>query len=599
MSMRRAAILAGVLALSAIAAGSAPWPVAPAWVADRLNTAFGQARPLSWSAPQAATFSVLPWPSLQIVDARLDNVSGANLVSAPEARIDLSLIALVLGRVAPARLTLTAPTITFDLDRPPFVGRLGAADAIAAITRFAPLGDVSLTNGVVRVTSRKRALDTVIEGVRGRFDILSPATRIRVDMSAVWRDAPFVLSGSLDDPQQAAQGRPSALVVGLASWLGDLTFTGAVTAGAAPGVAGDVSVSSHALGDLLGLFGGTPPPFPGAADVAISGKIKATPEEVVFEEATVTGGGQTLQGVLRLASSGGRLAVSGSLDAEHLALAPLLGPPPPLLETDGNWSRKNFSLVPPRDFDLDLRLSASHVDAYGANLDNVAAAALLKDGVLTAELVDATAYGGRLAGALRLACDPSDLRMAAHGKLAGADVGAAASDLKWPELTGNGDAEFALETIGRSSADLIAGLSGKASFTLTDGAISAVNFEQALRRSQRGPVDLLKDRRSGGTAFSQATLNLLIGQGVAHIVNGALVASSLRADLQGAIDLAGQSWRLRLNASQEGPTGIPPPDAAHLSLDIEGPWSKPNVQTPVEGDNPQPTLVQPSPTTTP
>ncbi len=592
--MRRAAILAGVLALAAIAAGSARWPVAPGWVADRLNGAFGQARPLTWSTPQAATFSALPWPSLQIVDARLDNASGANLVSAPEARIDLSLIALALGRVAPARLTLTAPTVSFDLDRPPFVGRLGASDAMAAINRFAPLGDVRVTNGVVRVTSRKRALDTVIESVRGRFDILSPATRIRVDMSAVWRDAPLIVSGSFEQPLQAARGRPSALVVGLISSLGNVTFNGAVTGGVTPGAAGDVSISSHALADVLRLLGATPPPFPGAADVAISGKIQATQEEVVFDEATVTGGGQTLQGALRLARSGGRLAVSGSLDAEHLALAPLLGPAPTLLAADGDWSRKNLSLAPPRDFDLDLRLSAGQLDAYGVNIDNVAASALLKDGALTAELVEATAYGGRLKGALRLACDPFNIRVAAHGKLAGADLGAAASNFNWLALTGNGDAEFAIETVGRSPADLIAGLDGKASLTLTDGAFSAVNFEEALRRSQRGPVDLVKDRRSGGTAFDQATLSLLVGQGVAHIVNGALVARSLRADMQGAIDLGGQSWRLRLNASQEGPTGIPPPDAAHLSLDIEGPWSNPSVQSPDGGDT-----AQPSPATAP
>ena len=591
--MRRAAMGAGVVALAAIAAGSASWPVDPAWVADRLNAASGPTRPLTWRAPQTATFSALPWPSLRIVDAQLENASRVNVVSAPEARVDLSLVALMFERVAPAQMSLAAPTITFDLDRPPFVTRLEAADAMAAFNGFSTLGAVSVTNGVVRLTSRTRGFDTVIESVRGRFDQLSPASRLSADLSAVWRGAPLTLSGSLDQPQQTAIGRPSALVVKFASLVGDLTFTGALTAGSTPGAAGELSVSSPAVADLLRLFGAKPPPFPGISDVAISGTIKATPEDVVFADATVTAGGQTLQGAVRLTRSGGRLAVSGSLDTEHLALASLLGPPGPLREPDGGWSRSAFPLAPPRDFDLDLRLSADRLDAYGGRLDNVAASALLKDGALTAEIVEATAYGGRLGGELHATCDNSALRLTARGKLDGADFGAIASDIGWLGLTGNGAAELAIETVGRSPADLIAGLGGKASLTMAEGDLSAINLEEALRRSQRRPIDVAKDTRSGQTAFEQATVSVLIGQGIAHIVNGALIARGLRADLQGAVDLGGQSWKLRLNASQEQPSGIPPPDAAHLSFDINGPWSNPSIQSAdeVDGAEPAPTTV--------
>ncbi len=577
--MRRAAIGAGVLVLAAVAAGSARWPVDAAWVADRLNAASGPTRPLTWSEPQTATVSALPWPSLRIVDAQLDSASGASVVSAPEARVDLSLVALVLGRVEPARVALAAPTITFDLDRPPFVRRLGAVDALTAITGVSSLGAVSLTDGVVRLTSRRRGLDTVIENVRGRLDSLSPNSRISLDLSAVWRDAPLALSGSLDEPQQAALGRPTALVVQFASLLGDLTFKGALTAGSTPGAAGDLSASSHAVADLLRLLGAPPLTVPGAADVAISGTIKATPKDVVFDDATVTAGGQTLQGAVRLTQAGERLSVSGSLDAEYLALAPLLGPPGPMLAPDGGWSRNALPLAPPRDFDLDLRLSAGQLDAYGVRLDDVAASTLLKDGALTTEIVEATAYGGRLSGELQVGCDTATLHLAAHGKLDGADFGAAAAGFGWPEATGDGSAEFAVETMGRSAADLIAGLGGKASLTVAEGALSAVNLEEALRRSQRRSVDIVKDARSGKTAFDKATVSVLIGQGVAHIVNGTLIAQGLRADLQGAVDLAGQSWKLRLNASQEDSAGVPPPDAAHLSLGIDGPWSNPNIHS--------------------
>ena len=74
---------------------------------------------MRWSAPAAATFRALPWPSLRIVDARLDDTVGANLVSAPEARLDLSIGELIKGRLTPVRAVLVTPIMTLDLDRPP------------------------------------------------------------------------------------------------------------------------------------------------------------------------------------------------------------------------------------------------------------------------------------------------------------------------------------------------------------------------------------------------------------------------------------------------------------------------------------------------
>jgi AsmA protein len=593
--MRRAAIWAGLLAVAAATAGAARWPIAPALVSGRLNAAFGGSGPVTWSAPQSATFSVLPWPSVRFVDARLDDAFGLNVMSAPEARVDLSLIDLALGRIAPGRVILAQPTITLDLERPPFSGRLDAADAIAAISELAPLGSVSLTDGVVRVTRRSLGPDAVIENVRGRLDGLKPGARFSVGLSAIWRGKPLVVSGSLDDPRRAARGKPSALRVAISSVLGDLAFNGAATGGGNPGAAGDLAVSSHAPAEAARLFDVTPPPLLGVASVAISGKVKAGPGEVNVDDATVTLAGQTLEGAVRLARIGRRLTVSGSLDAERLALASLIGPPAPLFAPDGRWSAQAVPLEPPRDLDLDLRVSAGRLDIYGIDVDKLAVSALMKDGALTVSLVEATVYGGRLNGELRLAQDESKLRVAARAKLAGADFAAAASDLGWAGLTGKGAAEFAIETVGRSPADWVAESDGRASLELAEGSIAGVNLEEALRRSQRRPLDVAKDMRSGGTAFERASISLFVHQGVAQVVNGALIARGLRAYLQGAVNLGGQSLNLRVNAAQAEPTGAAPPDAAHLSLDIDGPWSNPTVQSVDEAIGAQPGPAAPTP----
>ena len=434
---------------------------------------------------------------------------------------------------------------------------------------------------------RKHGFDTVIESVRGRLDGLSLTSRFSVDLSAVWRGAPLVISGSLDEPQSAARGNASPLTVTIASALGDLKFDGALTAGATPGAAGELSVSSHTLGEAARLFGFTPSLALGVADVAISGSVKATPGNVVFDDATVAAGEQTLHGALRLTRDGGRLAVSGSLDSARLSM-----PLPPerlsLLASNGGWNRSSLLPALPRDLDLDLRLSSERLDVYGVGLDDVAVSALLRDGALTVSLIDASVHGGHAKGEMGFACDDGAWRVEAHGSVTGADFGALASDLGWRDLTGKGAAEFAIKTVGRSPADLVAGLSGAASLALEDGAISRVNLEGALRRSQRRPIDVTRDMRSGGTAFDQATINVLIGRGVAHVLNGALMAQGLSADMQGAVDLVGQSWKLRINVAQAAPTGATPPDAPHLSLNVSGPWSNPSIRAVDETDSEKP-----------
>src|ERR1700753_1858698 len=101
--MRRAVAwgLALAIFLALAACVFVRWPLSAAKVGDSLNAAFGASPRLHWSAPQAASLSVLPWPSVRIGDARLDDAYGVNLLSAPAARLNLSLMDLLRGRFIP------------------------------------------------------------------------------------------------------------------------------------------------------------------------------------------------------------------------------------------------------------------------------------------------------------------------------------------------------------------------------------------------------------------------------------------------------------------------------------------------------------------
>jgi AsmA protein len=577
MKRRLGAASAGVAALAIVAAGLAPWPLSPARIAEALNAGRGAPQSLVWEAPQAATFSALPWPNLRMVDARLDDLRGVNLVSAPAARIDLSPLGLLSGRFSPEKATLAAPTMTLDLDRPPFAVTGSLTNPATLAFALAPFGSLSLSDGVLRITSRARGFDAVIEDVQGRLRGLAPGASLRVNVSAVWRGAPVAIFLSLADPALTAGGAPSAFSAALSSPVGALAFNGSLAAGPRFSLAGGLSASSPSLAALARLLGSNPPAFLAADDIRVVGKIKATPTGVTLDEATATSAGQTVRGALEFARLGARPTVSATLDSEEIAVSPLLGPLAPLSGPDGEWSAKPFSAVPPGNFDLDLRLSARRLDLYGHELADVAAAAMLKDGVLTASLVDSVAYGGQLKGEFRLACVERSLRLDAEGELADADFGAAFSDFGWPMITGKGTAAFAVRTVGRSPASAAADLGGSARLKLEQGEVAGVNLEQLLRRSQRRTIDVARDMRIGETAFDSLSLELALAEGVAHVVNGDLLAPGVAADLQGAIDLAARSWSLRVNAAQTDATGAESKDSAHLSLDIGGPWSQPTI----------------------
>jgi len=589
--MRRAAAWAGVVVVTAAVAaglGLAPWPLTTKQVADNLNAAFDASARVRWSVPDAATFRVLPWPSLRIVDARLNDAFGENLVSAPEARLDLSLGELIKGRLTPVRAVLVTPVMTLDLDRPPLAFKDAQAADADASGALAQLVGIGLTNGVLRFVSKSRRFDTVLENVQGRIDGLARGDQIRVHLSAIWRDSPIAISGSLDNLERAERGEPSALEALLISPIVNLSFSGALAAGGVPNLEGEVSASVPSIKALARLVGQEPPTFLAADDVVITARLAATASEATLAEAIATSARETLQGALHAANVNGRPVVSGSFDADRLAIAPLIGPAPPLIDRDGRWSVRAFAVAPPRGFDLDLRLSAGHLDVYGRELANAAGSVILKDGVLTASLIDAAAYGGRLRGETRVVCEEEDLNVRASAKLAAADFGAAFSDFGWPAVTGQGTLEFSLETTGRSPVAAVAGLGGSASLRLEQGAVSGINLEEALRRSQRRPIDVARDMRIGGTAFDTLALEVALGRGIVHVVNGELGAHGVAVNLQGQIDLPAQAWDLRANATQVGAAGQESPEAAHLSFDIGGPWSAPTIRVTGDKEETQP-----------
>jgi AsmA protein len=570
---------AAAVILALAACGFVRWPLSAAKVGDSLNAAFGSSSRLHWSAPQAATFSLFPWPSVRVVDARLNDAYGVNLLSASIARLDLSLVELMRGRIVPARAVLVSPTVTLDIDRPPFAGAADGSPASASVAgALKPLASLSLTNGVVRIVSNKRGLDTLIANVRGRLDGLAIGNQLRFDLSGVWRNTPVALLGALSDPEAAAKGAPSPFAFALDSPFAKLAFSGALAGGDTPSAEGDMTASVSSIAALTAFLNAESRLALASDDMTVTAKIKAAPNTLMLGDATLTSAGQTFEGALEIANPGGRPKVSGTLAADGVALAPLLGPPERLYDPVDGWSAKPFALAAPPAFDLDVRLSVARLDVYGQALANAAVSVIVDGGRLSANLIEAAAYEGRLNGEASVEWIGQDLSVRARGELADADLGAAFAAFGRPVATGRGGARFAVETSGASPAATVAGLSGSASVDAADGGIVGVNLEEALRRSQRRPIDIARDMRLGGTAFDTLGVSFVLNNGRARVDRAAMTSRGVGAELEGLVDLVAQRWDLRLKAVQTDATGEESQNAAHLMLDIDGPWSAPTIR---------------------
>ena len=134
------------------------------------------------------------------------------------------------------------------------------------------------------------------------------------------------------------------------------------------------------------------------------------------------------------------------------------------------------------------------------------------------------------------------------------------------------------EASGGSPAALIESLTGTASLKAANGSISGVNLEEALRRSQRRPLDVQRDLRVGGTAFDTFEASLALDAGRAQVQRGNMTSHGVSGELGGLIDLGAQSWALQVKAIQTDSAGEESQDAAHLTFDIAGPWSQPTIR---------------------
>jgi AsmA protein len=573
---RRVKWTIAAIAVAALFAGVYRWPLASARVGAELNRATPPIG-LHWRGPDRVTFALLPWPTLRVIGVDLVATDGHSVLTASEARFPLSVLALVGGHFLPVGATLDNPTALVDLDAAPALAEERAVAAESHGGGSDAWAHVRLRGGVLHVVSASRRLDTLIESLDGGFDWPSADAPLRVSLVGAWRDEHVTIRGRVDNPSDALSRRATGVALSIASRPLEFSADGVWGGAGETTFGGTLTAEIHSLSALMRLEGGDSAPFLLGDSFSLSGKAQVAGEAVMLSDAAVTASGQKFDGALTFARQGGRYALSGTLAADQLDLAKLIGTPPNLLTPAGDWSQTPFAYAPPTDLDLDLRLSAAHLAWRDHAVADAAGALMCKTGACTATLLEANAYQGTLKGQLSVARGARGLTTQATVSLVDADLGAAFAEFGWSGFRGHGDADIDLRATGFAASDSVLSLAGRASATLTAGVIDGVSVEEALRRSQHHAIDVARDLGDGATHFLRGRVRLTIANGSATIDEGRIEGPGSAIDLGGMIDIADRSWQAQARAVQTDSQGAPSAEAARLTMILSGPWSAPNV----------------------
>ena len=568
-------------ALLALAAGFYRWPISSALIANDTNLRLSQSLGVELRRPARAQFNLLPAPTLHMVDVELRGRDGATILTAPAASARLALLPLLFGHFDVAGATLLQPTILLDIDSHAFESEGVVSTTTAAMSadrNSTPLGALEIRGGLLRVVSAASKFETLVEDVDGTVDWPKLADPLSVNLRARWRDEPLAIEARLGAPAELLQGKRSDGLLSISSSMARARLEGDFMGGAQTWFAGAVSADVPSVAAVRRILGLSSPSALSAGHIALVAKAAAGWRMLTLSELRLSLLEQDFEGALAVTKVSDRPLISGTLAANELKLEPILASAPSILDAKGDWSDAPFEFRPLAAFDLDLRISTGRARWRGHLLSDAAFELINKDQRLTATLVEASAYSGLLKAELSVAPAPSGVAAHASGSLANADVGALCADFGWKAYSGQGGGEFAFDADGDSPAALAQALQGAATIQLAPGVIDGLSFEEALRRSERRPIDVFNDMRVGRTVFSQAAATLTIRKGGGGIVNGSLTGPGVSVSLAGTMDIVGRRLSGRATATQTDNNGVPTSKGPRLDFDLKGPWSAPSIK---------------------
>jgi AsmA protein len=565
MSPRRRIAIVSAVVLAGLAAflGSLRWDLSEAWVRNRLEVALVRDTGYRITALGSASFTALPWPTLQVANLALANAESAGESAAvPLAKARLNLFAWLAGDPQLSALTLFEPRLNLK-----GADRLEDTDAAATlVTNYLRQGRRPSLSHL-----RVQAGEVTLDGAPWLGGLTLTASNVasrdlRLVAFGSYRAAPFRLRVEVAPPARAAV-RPIA-------WefdLGDLaaTFNGVLVAPPSLDADGRISIAlgagalrSRPIGlsrELAELLDG----------VSIRGEGRMSLPQVQLRSVVLDRGANQVSGGIDAVLSMTNPRFAGTLHTTALDIPASVFPEglANALAGDGGGLSGARWL---RAAQADMRFSVDRLNIGGLRLQDVAASAKAGGGRLELSLSEGRIGGGvaKARAVLAVAADRIDARLAMQ--MNQMDVGAAFGAAAMPLVAGIASGQAAFEASGRSLADILAGASGRGNIAIRNGEIAGLDAERFLRRADP-TAEIAADGRS---AFRSVDAAWRMQGGLAEISDASIRAPLWSGRIEGGLDLRQQ--RIDLLARLRLETGGSRRD--ERSLQLSGPLAAPAVR---------------------
>ena len=516
---------------------------------------------------------------------RLANVAGGqapHLLSARTLALGVDLLPLLQGRVRVAKLVLSEPRLALELDaqgRPNWL--LGDPNAPPLEIDNLSLGDVRIEQGAVEFTNLADGSNFALRDVNVAVSMPSLNAPLRIEGAFTFKDERASAELELAQPRALLQQQSTPLVLGLNAGPVSGRLDGVFEAGAGA-IAGKVDVSGESFRKLAAWLGSPLGPGPGFGAFSAKGAFSFAEGVVALREAELQLDAMRGRGKIALAPGETRPTLSGTLAFPSFDLNTYTAPPASApaggVNLEAGWSEAPFDFSGLNAFDADLRLQVGALQFQKMRFEDADLRLLLRGGVLDAALPRLKLYGGAGSGRLRLdASGPAPVLTHSLRVQAVQAEPFLQDAVGLSRLSGVGEVEVNVSTVGRSQLAMMRALRGTAKIALRDGAVKGLSVGE-IARTVRAALSGGAVGPAASTDFASFDASFQIAEGKAGTADLVLLAPFARVQGVGVIDLAAQTADMRLepraSRTLQGQGGALDVASVGVPFRAQGPWDK-------------------------
>ncbi|WP_295814088.1 AsmA-like C-terminal region-containing protein, partial [uncultured Nitratireductor sp.] len=382
-----------------------------------------------------------------------------------------------------------------------------------------------------------------LSGLTGTFNW--PALNRAATLSAkgIWHGESVTVDASTEEPLLLLAGGKTALSLSLKSTPLNLSFKGEADLVDNTFVNGTLESSAPSLQRVLEWTMLEDWPGSTIKPATLKSTVIGDAKRVKFENTEFSLGDSNATGIFDVAFGDARPTISGTLAFNALDLGTLLNtlapePEAPTQAATAPWAR---------DLNFDLRLSAAEATAGSVSMTRVAATAQVRDGLVSLDISDATAFGGMLQLGVRLdnveGKDQAELRITAEN-IDGALMG---DKLHFTAFMPKAKGSFSvfLKGHGETLDEILETSDGSISASFGNGSILGLNLETFREHNDKGSFFPLEDIADGELTIEGADLKATLSGGIAWIDTAeARLETGEKITLGGLVPFAGRGIAL-------------------------------------------------------